>query len=310
MKLTILGSGTSHGVPVIACNCKVCKSGDKKDNRLRASALLSIKDVSGDRNFLIDVGPDFREQALRINLCRLDAVFLTHPHADHIHGIDDLRIFSHKNSSAMNCDERLSKKFPETAGKGLAMYMSSDSEKCVKTNFHYIFMTHEKGGGTPKLNIIDVDSYNEKNPLELGELCVVPVPMEHGCIKTTGWIFSKKLNGKKHSIAYLTDCNFISENSLNRVKNACADGILDHLVIDALRADKHSSHNNFDQALFYADKIGAVHTWFTHLSHDFLHGEIQDYIDKKLPEFTNLQKIVENGGTVSPAFDGLELDCK
>lgn len=318
MKLTILGSGTSFGVPVIACDCKVCKSDKAQDKRLRASALLCID----NKNFLIDVGPDFRTQALRAKLHHLDAVFLTHSHADHIHGIDDLRIFSHKNSGAMNSDKEIAAHYPETAGAGLAMYMNSESLDHVKKNFHYIFMNHEKGGGTPKLNLVSVDNYSARNPLLLGNLQVVPILMVHGFMNTTGWVFTQFLpesmqnlpqneqtlnQTKKHSIAYLTDCNFISDESIERVKNAVGGGVLDHLVIDALRVRPHSTHNSFDQALLYADKIGAVHTWFTHMSHDFFHTQIQEYIDKNLDKYKNLKKIVLSGGTVSPAFDGLEL---
>ena len=311
MKLTILGSGTSFGVPVIACDCRVCKSDKAQNKRLRASALLS----AGGKNFLIDVGPDFRTQALRANLHHLDAVFLTHSHADHIHGIDDLRIFSHKNSGAMNSDKEILAHYPETAGAGLSMYMNAESLEHVKKNFHYIFMNHEKGGGTPKLNLVSVDGYSAQNPLQLENLQVVPVPMVHGFMNTTGWVFTQtqtenaqnKIQPKKHSIAYLTDCNFISEESLKTVKTAVSGGVLDHLVIDALRVRPHSTHNSFDQALSYADQIGAVHTWFTHMSHDFFHSEIQDYIDKNLDQYKKLKKIVLAGGTVSPAFDGLEL---
>ena len=309
MKLTVLGSGTSHGVPVISCRCRVCKSADSRDRRLRASALLTVDDSGTGRNFLIDVGPDFREQALRVDLCSLDGVFLTHPHADHIHGIDDLRIFSRKNSCAMNSDAELAKRFPETSGKGLPVYMSSESEKLVRENFKYIFMTHEKGGGTPKLDIVCTDSYDEKNPLKISGMSVVPVPLVNGCMNTTGWIFIEEKNEEKHCIAYLTDCNAITENSLERIRACSAGGVIDHLVIDALRLRPHSTHNSFDQALAYADKIGAVHTWFTHLSHDYTHEEIGALLESKILEHENLRKIAAGGGSVEPAFDGLELSC-
>ncbi len=308
MKLSILGSGTSHGVPVIGCDCPVCMSSDSKDKRLRSSALLSL---DNGKNYLIDVGPDFRQQALRIGLKKLDAVFLTHAHADHVHGIDDLRIFSHKNSQAMNKDSLVAHKFPETAGKGLPMYMSGFTEKMVRENFRYIFMEHGTGGGTPKLNIISVDKNCANNPIDLGGLSVVPIPMIHGEMHTTGWVFSEisQKDGQKHSIAYLTDCNFIPEGSLEQVALAADGGSLDHLVIDALRERPHSSHNSFDQALSYAQTIGARHTWFIHMSHDFFHTGIQEYIDRKMESFGSLQKIVEDGGNVSPSYDGLELFC-
>lgn len=309
MKLTVFGSGTSHGVPVITCQCKVCKSADSRDRRLRASALLTVDDFGTGRNFLIDVGPDFREQALRADLRSLEGVFLTHPHADHIHGIDDLRIFSRNNSCAMNNDRELAKRFPETSGKGLPVYMSGESEKLVRQNFKYIFMIHEKGGGTPKLNIVSIDSCDEKNPLKIPGLSVVPVPLVHGCMNTTGWIFIEEKNEKKHCIAYLTDCNFITEESLERIRVCTAGGVIDHLVIDALRLRPHSTHNSFDQALAWGDRIGALHTWFTHLSHDYTHEEILSLLADKIRNYENLRKIVAEGGTVEPAFDGLELSC-
>lgn len=307
MKLTILGSGTSHGVPVIGCDCAVCTSRDLKNSRLRCSAILTTE--SG-RNFLIDVGPDFRQQALNFGLKKLEGVFLTHPHADHVHGIDDLRIFSHKNSLAMNEDKTLAQRYPETQGKGLPIYLSSNSKRLVQENFHYIFIEHKMGGGTPKLDLESVDDFNADKMLELETIKVVPIPLLHGRMETTGWVFIENTNEKKHCIAYLTDCNYISELSIERIKNAVKGGILDHLVIDALRAQEHSSHNSFDKALFYADKIGAEHTWFTHMSHDFLHEDIQKYIDEHLNCYENLSAIVWRGGSVCPSYDGLEILCR
>ncbi len=299
MTLTILGSGTSHGVPVIACRCRVCTSREPENNRLRCSALLK----TDTKSYLIDVGPDFRQQALRADIRSLDGVFLTHSHADHIHGIDDLRIFSHKNSNAMNQDKALVEKYPETAGDGLPVYTGSNSTKHIRESFHYLFVNHDKGGGIPKLNFIDVDEYNFEKPVVLDDLKIVPVPMLHGNHHTTGWVFTALENGKEHSIAYLTDCSFISDFSLELIKKCSANP--DHLVIDALRQAEHSSHNNFDRALEYADRIGAKHTWFTHMTHDMLHEEIQQYIDDNLAKYQNLQSIVKNNGSVSPAFDGL-----
>lgn len=305
MKLLILGSGTSHGVPVIGCQCAVCKSNDTRDNRLRSSALLT----DGDNNYLIDVGPDFRQQALRAGFRKLESVFITHAHADHIHGIDDLRIFSHKNSRAMNEDARIKEKYPETAGEGLPIYTSSRVASHIRECFKYIFVDHDKGGGIPKLNFITVDDNNGENPVLKNGIQVVPVPMIHGNHHTTGWVFSKvESDGVKHSIAYLTDCSFISDSSLELVKKASENGVLDHLVIDALRVQPHSSHNNFDQALMYANQIGAKNTWFIHMTHDFKHVDIQKYIDEHLSRYENLVKITEEGGCVRPSYDGLELN--
>jgi len=303
MKLTILGSGTSHGVPVIGCNCAVCQSADKRDNRLRCSALLTVK----DKNYLIDVGPDFRYQALRAGLSGLEAVFLTHSHADHIHGIDDLRIFSHKNSRAMNEEMGVVQKYPETEGEGLPIYANDTTIKHIKDAFRYIFVDHDKGGGIPKLNLISAENNNSANPLEFDGLKVVPVPMIHGNHHTCGWVFVSEEDGKQKSVAYLTDCSFISDESIEEVKNA-GNGLINHLVIDALRVKPHSSHNSFDGALAYAEKIGAEHTWFTHMTHDKFHDDIQKYVDEHIGNYKNLSKIVGEGGSVCPSYDGLELN--
>ena len=303
-----MGTGTSHGVPVIACKCPVCTSSDPHDTRLRCSALIE----HGNQHLLIDVGPDFRFQALKFKIFRLDAVFITHSHADHLHGIDDLRIFSHKNSFAMSRDKLILEKYPETSGEGLPIYTSERTKGYIHERFPYIFVAHDKGGGIPKLHLIGVDTNNEKNTLVLGsdenKIEVVPVPMKHGNHHTNGYVFTVQTpDGKKHSIAYLTDCNFISPESLERVK-ACG-GKIEHLVIDALREREHSSHCNFLQALAYAEEIGAKHTWFTHITHDMSHPKIQEYIDIHLERFPNLSKIVKNGGSVSPAYDGLVINA-
>lgn len=307
MKLTILGSGTSHGVPVIGCDCAVCKSKNKKDKRNRCSALLTYN----DKNFLIDVGPDFRQQALRENITKLEAVFLTHSHADHIHGIDDLRIFSHKNSRAMNENLKVVQKYPETKGEGLPIYTSVRTSNHIKASFQYIFIDHDKGGGVPKLHFITTDSYNFENPLMLDGLKIIPIPLMHGNHHTTGWVFTEiKNDGKAHSFAYLTDCSFISEESLEILKKVKQTSEFDVLVIDALRQKIHSSHNNFEQALLYADRICAKHTYFTHMTHDFKHGQIIKFIKKELKtsgKYENLKRIVKDGGSILPSFDGMTV---
>ncbi len=289
-------------MPVIGCKCSVCTSTDPKDNRLRCSALLT----AGNKNYLIDVGPDFRQQALREGLSSLEAVFLTHAHADHIHGLDDLRIFSHKNSRAMNEEKYIRDNFPDTEGEGLPIYTSSRTSNHIRSTFQYIFVDHDKGGGIPKLHFISVDDNSSEHPVLMEGLRVTPIPMMHGNYHTTGWVFTK-VSGEscKNSIAYLTDCNFISESSLEEVKKA--GGNIKHLIIDALRKETHSSHNSFDQALAYADVIGAKHTWFTHMTHNSSHEEIQKYIDDNLSAYRNLSSIVADGGSVSPAYDGLSL---
>ena len=158
--------------------------------------------------------------------------------------------------------------------------------------------------------MIPVDENNAENPVMLEDLAVVPVPMIHGNHHTDGYVFTySDSDGKMHSIAYLTDCNFISDESLERVKKSCFGGQIEHLVIDAIREKEHSSHCNFLQALAYAERIEAKHTWFTHITHDMSHVDIQKYIDNHLSAFPKLQEIVSSGGNVSPAYDGLVLEA-
>lgn len=303
MTLTIMGSGTSHGVPVIACDCKVCKSTDARDKRLRASAFIT----DGEQNAVIDVGPEFRIQALRQNIKSLNAIFLTHGHADHLHGLDDIRTFSStkqngvwkKQSSYLNL-------LLNKHGDGLKVYCNSRTKKIVSSHFDYIFKKTQKGGGKPRVDLWNTKEFSSKKKIKLGKINVLPIKMKHGKIESTGFLFSQKMADEKiHSIAYLTDLNFISKKSLELIKKNC--GTLDHLVIDALRVKPHSTHFNFDQALEVAEILSPRHTWFTHLTHNLSHIEVQQYIDSKLNLYKNLTEIVKNGGTVSPSYDTLEL---
>ena len=306
MKMTLMGTGTSHGVPVIGCTCPVCTSSDPHNTRLRCSALVD----EANQHLLIDVGPDFRFQALKYKICRLDAVFITHSHADHLHGIDDLRIFSHKNSFAMSRDRVIAEKYPETSGEGLPVYTSERTKGYIHQRFPYIFVDHDKGGGIPKLHLIPIDQNTSENPLLLGDeekIQIVQIPMLHGNHHTNGYVFSHGAKDQKKGIAYLTDCNFISDQSISEVIKA--GGQIEHLVIDALREKEHSSHCNFLQALAYAERIGARHTWFTHITHDMSHEQIQEYIKAHLINFPKLSQIVSEGGSVSPAYDGLILEA-
>ena len=295
MKMILMGTGTSHGVPVIACDCAVCTSTDSKNKRLRSSAYVTNKVNENDYvSIVIDVGPEFRIQALRSKIKKLDAILLTHAHADHLHGLDDIHVFSHTVSASGN----------ETAGNGLPVYASSETLDVVKLHFDYIFKQTQKGGGKPKIILNDID--NLQKPFEIENISVLPIPMKHGELDTTGYLLSCFENGQKHSIAYLTDCNFISDESISLIQKNC--GVLDHLVIDALRIKTHSTHCSFHDALCYAERLGAFHTWFTHMTHDSSHDDIQKYINDSLSEFPKLSKIVELGGNVSPGYDGLELN--
>lgn len=292
MEMVLTGTGTSHGVPVIGCDCRVCRSSDEKNKRNRCSAY-----VSSPARIVIDTGPEFRIQALKFNIKSLDAVLLTHGHADHLNGLDDLRVFSHtKSVDPSKCSS------DETEGPGLPIYSNARTFEDVKKRFDYIFTPVKEGGSKPKLSFIDCARFSARNPLVIKSISIIPVPLIHGSLETCGWILKDSTDGK--CIAYLTDCNSISGESFEIIKSV---GKIDHLVIDALREKPHSTHFSFLEAMEAAEKIGAGHTWFTHMTHNMLHSEVQDYIAKKIPEFPGLEKITKEGGSVSPAYDGLIL---
>ncbi|QTQ17168.1 MBL fold metallo-hydrolase [Treponema parvum] len=305
MIFTFMGTGTSHGVPVIACKCAVCRSRDRKDKRLRCSAYIRSSDTSGKTtHVVIDTGPEFRIQALKYKIPSLDALFITHSHADHLNGLDDLRIFSHTKYSDHCCAKQGD--YPQTGGQGLPVYTNAETVSEIKTRFNYIFKRTQIAGGKPKLCLIDSGGFDSAHPISVGNISVIPVPMMHGELASTGWLLScKGKDLKKHSIAYLTDCNFISGESLKLIEKNC--GVLDHVVIDALRKKEHTTHLNFDSAMKYAGRLKAKHTWFTHICHDMSHTDICNYILDRVHLFPELQAAVFNGATVKPSYDGLVI---
>ncbi len=291
MTLKFLGTGTSHGIPVIGCDCPVCSSTDFRDQRNRCSVY-----VSSPTKIVIDTGPEFRIQALKFGIKSLDTVLLTHGHADHLNGLDDLRVFSHTKSFDPSSTQK------ETEGNGLPIYANSKTLADIKNRFDYIFTPVTQGGGKPKLFFVDSKNYSLENPIEVDKMKIVPVPLMHGKLPTTGWILKEDSRG---SIAYLTDCSSIPEESFEILKQS---GPIHHLVIDALREKPHSTHFSFLQAMEASERIGAKHTWFTHLSHSFSHLQANEYIKNHLNEFPNLFSIAQNGGSIEAAYDGLEIE--
>lgn len=290
MKLTFLGTGTSHGIPVIACDCPVCTSSDPKDQRNRCSVF--IEDKSSDLHILIDAGPEFRIQAIKYKIKKIDTLLLTHSHADHLHGVDDIRIFSCTRPAVSN---KPSTKIP------VHIYGNDNTISDFRNRFDYMFIIHDGGGGVAHVDLNSMTPYSTSNPLVIKNCSLVPVDLEHGHTLCTGYIINKKL-------AYLTDVSRIPEHSFKRLAhNNPPSAPLEHLIIDGLRPRPHSTHFSFDQALEAADRIGAKHTWITHICHDMCHKDIEKYIEERLPQYKNLQEIVKNGGTVSPAWDGLEI---
>jgi phosphoribosyl 1,2-cyclic phosphate phosphodiesterase len=228
-----LGTGTSHGVPMIACDCDVCRSTDPRDRRSRPS--IFIETDAGAR-LLVDTTPDLRTQALTHGLRGVDAVLLTHAHADHVMGLDDVR------------------RFNVVSRTPLPIYAQSETLEEVRTTFRYAFAARAaKGGGVPDLRLCPLGG-----AFCLGGQEIVPIPVEHGPWSVLGF--------RLGPVAYLTDCNAIPESSLALLTN------LDTLILDALRHKPHPTHFSVSQALVMAKRIGARQTYFTHIAHDLGHA--------------------------------------
>lgn len=303
----LMGTGTSHGIPVIACDCAVCRSSDPKDKRNRCSAYVEQKNEEGVVHLVIDTGPEFRIQALRFGIKLLDAVLLTHAHADHLNGLDDLRVFSHtKSSESTQFCQIFPAKYGESPGTGLPVYANKVALCDIRARFGYIFRQTQIGGGKPKLELEDCAPYTGEHPIVIGGISAIPIPMMHGILETTGWLLRcQNSAGEIHSIAYLTDCNEIPDSSIRLVTQY--GGMIDHVVIDGLREKKHSTHFSYIEAMGCAAKIGGKHTWLTHICHNMNHAGITEYCKLHTVDFPELENIVNAGGSVLPAYDGLEL---
>lgn len=230
LNIIILGSGTSTGIPVVGCECAVCRSDDPRNQRTRCSALISY----GRHNILIDTATDLRQQALREDIRHIDAVLYTHSHADHMHGIDDLRGFNLRNKDP------------------IPLYGSPRTLERVRDNFNYIFADVETPSYVPRLSLNAVET-----AFQLFDLTIVPIPLHHGGMQAYGY--------RCGPFAYLTDCNGIPEESLPQLEN------LELLVLDGLRFKPHNTHFNIPQAIEMAQQIGARQTLLTHLSHEVDH---------------------------------------
>ncbi len=233
MQITFLGTGTSHGVPMIGCECATCRSDDPRDRRLRPSVLIRAADGT---SLLVDAGPDLRAQALTHAITRVDAIIFTHGHADHVLGLDDVRRYN----SLMK--------------RPMPLYADKLTLDEITRMFGYAFNPDTpKGGGIPQLELIEV-----QGPITVGPLHVVPVPIWHG----TRLILGLRLG----RFAYLTDCSAIPDESW-----ALLEGV-EVVVLDALRHRPHSTHFSLEQAVAASRRIAAAQTYFTHMCHDLPHA--------------------------------------
>lgn len=231
LRVTVFGSGTSTGVPVIGCRCAVCSSPDPRNRRLRPGLRLDLPEGVA----LVDAPTDLRQQALRFGLERVDAVLFTHAHADHIFGLDDVRIFNFRQRAAIPC------------------YGSAATLGALRRVFAYAFEDGQEGGGKPRLDLVEVDG-----PFRLLGAEVVPVPVLHGDLEVLGF----RVGG----FAYVTDCSAIPESSQSALAG------LDVLILDALRYRPHPTHLSVAEAIAMAARLGARRTYFTHMTHDVDHA--------------------------------------
>jgi phosphoribosyl 1,2-cyclic phosphate phosphodiesterase len=239
IRLVVLGSGTSMGVPTLGCHCPVCESTDPRDKRLRPSLLLS----RGGQNVVIDTTPDFRTQGLRAGLDRLDAVLLTHCHADHILGFDDLRPYNFRQKGA------------------IPVYGTDDTFQVIRRVFSYVFDTRPTLSSIPSVELREVDG-----PFELLGIPFIPVPLLHGEMEILGFRFGRA--------AYLTDFSRLPDSSVPLLED------LDDLILDALRDVPHPMHQTVEQALALIERLKPKRAWFTHIAHDLPHEATNERLQK------------------------------
>jgi phosphoribosyl 1,2-cyclic phosphate phosphodiesterase len=238
VKLTVLGSGTSVGVPSIGCTCDVCTSKDPRDNRLRPSVWVQC----GELSILVDTTPDFRQQALRHRIPKLDAILYTHAHADHILGLDDIRPFNFRQRGP------------------IPIFGSQETLDNIRRTFHYIFQTGPTESSMPKIEAWVLTG----EPFELQGFPVTPILLHHGRGRVFGFRFGP--------IAYLTDHSEIPDGSLELLEG------VEVLFLDALRYKPHPTHSTVDQSLKIVERLKPARAYFTHICHDLRHERTEELL--------------------------------
>ncbi|MCX6333774.1 MAG: MBL fold metallo-hydrolase [Bacteroidia bacterium] len=240
MKITFLGTGTSQGVPVIACECTTCLSDDPNDKRLRTSLLVEVEGVT----LLFDAGPDFRQQMLRENVKKLDAIIITHEHKDHIAGMDDVRAFNYKSQDAID------------------IFAEERVQKAIKREFSYVFAEHHYPG-IPRMRLNDIPEYGFK----VRGIDVIPIRVRHLNLEILGFRIG--------NFAYITDANYIPEHSKEKLFGVKC------LVINALRKEKHISHFSLREAIDFIHEISPRKAFITHMSHQI---GLHSLVSEELPQ--------------------------
>ena len=239
MKVTFLGSGTSQGVPVIACDCAVCTSANQYDKRLRVSILIEMQ----GKTIVIDTGPDFRYQMLRAGVKKLDAILYTHEHKDHVAGLDDVRAFNYVQGSAVD------------------IYAHKRVQNALKNEFHYVF----SGNNYPGIPRLKLNTIEDGQPFQASGIDVIPISVMHFQLPVLGFRIA--------DFTYITDANLITAAEKSKIKGS------DVLVINALQKEKHISHFTLEEALELAAEIGAKKTYLTHISHRLgAHDEVSEQL--------------------------------
>lgn len=236
MRVTFLGTGTSQGVPVIACQCDVCQSTDKRDKRLRTSIWIEMGAIS----VVVDTGPDFRYQMLRADVRHLDAVLITHAHKDHIAGMDDVRAFNYQQQQS------------------IPIYATPTTHESLKREFYYAF-GEVKYPGVPRLELTPITA---GEPFKVGDHSIMPIEVMHYKMPVIGFRIG--------DFAYLTDAKTVSDSSKVLLKG------VQTLVVNALQEDPHISHFTREEAIAFSREVGATTTYLTHISHRFgKHADIE-----------------------------------
>lgn len=247
--LELLGTGTSTGVPCLGCKCEVCTSTDPRNKRLRCAAWVQTESTS----VVIDTGPDFRTQALRSSIERLDAVIITHYHADHVMGTDDVRRYNYLQKQTLDC------------------HADAATLERLEHTFSYAF-NDNLVFGLPNLRKREL---RPGEPVRIGDICFEPLELDHTVVPCLGLLISREGDGAG-PIAYCVDCKSFPDETIERLQG------VDVLIVDMLREREHTNHMNYEEAMAVVERIRPKQTWFTHIAHEIDHGPFEERLPPEI----------------------------